>query len=434
MPYREQTDAAERNVFPLLMEMAQQYAPDYDPVRVAEILLSPDRGEEFDALVQQLDDRIPASAVGHIEGITDSERNGGYSLGPGDQKVYAALRASNLMNAAIGRQAVPSAQHLVGGGNYGVDGEYNPVYDEPHATDWIEDINRGGKLNRAAGYYKAAAADPTHHSTFFSTHYPEQHSFWQLDNNGDSNIAQALSWMNLSPTASMRASRKDQPDLVNTKYEDIPFMPNAGAKLVGNVANQLYKWGGNILGGLDDSYTHERARTEAGRASVPVPEGLSPEQRSQYAGALRGLVEPSKAPAIKDYGHAKGVTYSDMGAFGADLSHEIVDPSTVVSGGWGMLKGLAGAGVKALGGVLAREAATEVLNPLNVAAAAVTMPKTFDSLYVPPASTIPEDAKDQYAQQEADRQQALKDAKVLQSRRPTESWLPAGGIIGPHGW
>jgi hypothetical protein len=422
---------ARQRIIPHLTKLVQRHAPDLDPDSAAGILLSADHPFR-DTLIELLDDAIPKAASGHTPGVDASERNGWYSLGPGDQKVYAALRDSNLLNAAIGRQAVPSARHLVGGINYGVGADYAPAMIEPHGVDWIADQNRANRLIEAARYHQNGEADPAHHSTVVGTHYPAQHSFWNVENNGDTAVGQALSEMNAWPTASMRASRRDEPPLLKNDQPDLPFAPNAAVRAAGDLVNHGYKWGKNIVGGLIDSHIHEGVKTDAGRASVPVPEGLSPEKRTEYVNALQGLVEPTGAPSLQDYGHSKGVTYSEMEKFGNDFAHEFADPFTAASGAYGVVRGLGSGLLRAATSAAKRELIEEGSSPLNGLAVVATKPEmTWENFQRPDASTIPADAKEKYAAQQVERDQALQEAAKLRNQRD-DSWLPRGAMIFPH--
>jgi hypothetical protein len=417
--------SARQRISPHLARLVQRYAPDLDPNTAAGILLSPDH-PDHGALIDRLDDAIPQSARGHTPGLAESERNGWYSLGPGDQKVYAALRDSNLLNAVLNREPVPSSRHLVGGINYGVDGSYSPATLPLPRSAWGQDtvlspITQTQRLNRAVGYHESAEADPSHHSNVLSTYYPGQHSFWNVDTNGDTAFGQVMSEMGAWPTGSMRASRRDEPDLI----PGATYLPT-------QLVNHGYKWGKNIIGGLIDSHTHEGARTAVDRASVPVPEGLSPVRRAGYINSLRGLIEPSGAPELEDYGHSKGVTYSDMETWLNDTAHEFVDPTSAASLGFGLFKGVTGAGLKAVGGVVSREGWDEVTSPMNAISLMSLPEKTAASFKRPDADTIPEDAKETYAQQQVGRDQALKDAAKLREQRKESSWLPRGAMIFPH--
>lgn len=431
MSESEQLLAAHRRVAPHLVKLVQRHAPDIDPDAAAGILLNP--AHPFrDTLIDMLDDAIPKSASGHTPGLAASERDGWYSIGPGDQKVYAALRDSNLLNAAVGRQPVPSARHLVGGINYAVDGEYNPAKVEPHGVDWIADQHRATQLTDAVRYHENGEADPGHHSTMFTTHYPAQHSFWNMENNGDTAVGQVLSEMNAWPTGSMRASRRDEAPLLRNDQPDLPFTPNAAVRAAGDLVNHGYKWGKNIIGGLIDSHVHEGAKTDTGRASTPVPEGLSPGKREEYVNALRGLVEPSGAPDLTDYGHSKGVTYSEMEKFGNDFAHEFADPFTAMSGAYGVANGLGKGLLRAAAAAGKREIIEEGTSPLNGLAIVATKPDlAWESFQRPSADTIPPDAKEKYAREQVERDAAVQEAAKLRNQRD-DSWLPRGAMVFPH--
>jgi hypothetical protein len=428
--------SARQRISPHLARMVQRYAPNIDPDTAAGILFDPEHPDR-DSLIDLLDDAIPKSASGHTPGIAESERNGWYSLGPGDQKVYAALRDSNLLNAVLNRQPVQSSRHLIGGGNYGVDRYWQPAQLPLPQSAWGKDtalspVTQAQRLNDAVGYYEAAEADPSHHSNALTTYYPGQHSFWNVETNGDTAFGQVMSEMGAWPTGSMRASRRDEPQLLKNDQPDLPFMPNTAVRAAGDLVNHGYKWGKNIIGGLIDSHTHEGARTAVDRASVPVPEGLSPVRRAGYINSLRGLIEPSGAPELADYGHSKGVTYSDMETWLNDTAHEFVDPTSAASLGFGLFKGATGAGLKAVGGVVGREGWDEVTSPMNAISLMSLPEKTAASFKRPDADTIPEDAKETYAQQQVERDQALKDAAKLREQRKESSWLPRGAMIFPH--
>ena len=428
--------AARQRISPHLARLVQRYAPDLDPDTAAGILLDADHPERG-ALIDLLDDAIPQSASGHTPGLAESERNGWYSLGPGDQKVYAALRDSNLLNAVLNREPVPSSRQFVGGANYGVDGDGNPAQLPLPQSAWGKDTvlspaTQTQRLLDGLWYHESAEADPGHHSNALSTYYPGQHSFWNVETNGDTAFGQVVSEMGAWPTGSMRASRRDEPQLLKNDQPDLPFTPNTAVRAAGDLVNHGYKWGKNIIGGLIDSHTHEGARTAVDRASVPVPEGLSPVRRAAYINSLRGLIEPSGAPELADYGHSKGVTYSDMETWLNDTAHEFVDPTSAASLGYGLLKGVTGAGLKAVGGVVGREGWDEVTSPMNAISLMALPEKTAASFQRPDASTIPEDAKETYTQQQVERDQALKDAAKLREQRKESSWLPRGAMMFPH--
>jgi hypothetical protein len=208
-------------------------------------------------------------------------------------------------------------------------------------------------------------------------------------------------------------------------------MPNAAVRATGDLINYGYKWGSNILSGLTDSRIHEGAKADAGRASVPMPEGLSPEQRGEYANALRGLVDLSSAPSVKEYGQSKGVQYSPAGEFWADMGHEAFDPFSVASLGFGLAGGLGKGLAKAAGGVLAREGIEEAWSPLNWLAAAqspnLTNPENFKT-----SQEMPPNAGEQYSAEQVERDKAVKDEAKLRAQRNDQSYLPRGGLILPH--
>ena len=374
MSDQQHLDAAHARIAPHLGALVGRHLPDADADHMAHLLLhgAPDDPQR-QAAIEALDQAITTAGKGNMQGISPSERQalGGsesvpdYLLGPGDQKTYAALRDSNLLNAALGRQPVPAATHLARGMNYALDDDGNAKPSQNAGVWGVETSDtwrRGDTLNRATEQHLQALADPTRHSSITGSAFP-QHSIggggWKAGSSnlstsmGDSWLGQALGLFSGWSDGSRRAARRTD----------------------GN-------WATNLPGEIGKGLDHEWAKQNVGRASPQVADGLSPEERGNYIDTLQNSIEPSKAPTIEQYGAAHGKTYSPAYSWLADSLHEIVDPTVPVTAGFsgagallksagkGVLKSLITAPAKAIAG----EVGGELVSPVNWATLAPTFP------------------------------------------------------------
>jgi hypothetical protein len=377
--------AAKSRMVPHLAAVIGRRLPpreDLDPEAIAKELIHGSEDNEYrKAIIGWLDKEIPAAAQReHSRGISLSERKalGGsetlpdYLMGHGDQKAYDALNDSNLLNAALGRQPVPSVTHLARGMNHAVDADGNaaPVQHAP-GGGWFgasEEWTRGDAMNRSLDQHLQARLDPTRHSNVAGSAFP-QHSLAGpggtvgnlATSMGDTYLGQALGTFTGWSDGSRRAARRTD----------------------GN-------WATNLPGEIGKGLDHEWAKQNVGRASPQVPDGLSPDERRDYIDLTKDSVERSKPPTITEYGAAHGKTYSPLFSWAADSMHELVDPTvavTVPMGGVGALAKTAMTGAaKGVGrGVLrnlitapvksmAGEVAGEVASPINWATLAPSFP------------------------------------------------------------
>jgi hypothetical protein len=428
---------------PYLLEVVGRHLPSADADATADALLNydPDNPEHV-AIVNQLDEAIPAAAANHAPGISPSERaaledetgSSLYALGPGDRQVYAALRDSNLLNAVVGRK--PADPTLFRNGlNYAVDGEYNPVSESyaegpnqgvmhrfapgsPQAKQ-AREHNRRWLLDNAVKYYERGGEDPTAHSSISGAHYP-QHAL-HVENAsrlGDTALGSAFSYFGtLWGDASRRAQRTDEPDLLaDNQHSDageFSMIPGAAS-----VANAIYKGGKNLLSSLSDSSEHEWAKLDHNRASPPVPDGMTAEQRQAFIQQRADAIDKSKPPTIQQYGASKGIAYSPAGAWMQDITHDFLDPFTMLSG-TAIVKGSGGV-LKNLGSAAVKEAGDELSSPMNYAAA-LTAPfnEGAAAFAVPEKGTIPATAKEDYSRQQreiADNIKSLRSMREQSSR------------------
>ena len=429
---------ANRRMRPHLSEMVKRYVQDIDGDAAADILSQPNH-PEHEKLYGQLEDAMSEAASGHAPGLPQSEQGDWYKLGKGDQQVYSRLRDHNLMAAAAGRQplAHPSElqdlpeergkpiEYAPGPQGWGAAPSHGPSIITSGAGITRNDLdrNRAGHLMEAADRYEHSGNDPEHHSSVAGTYYP-QHAILghQTGANpaalwGDTVIGNTLSSFNTWTDGSARASRRDEKPLLSGG-PDVPFMPSAATRAAANAVSQGYKWGKNILSGLNDSFSYETAKTEANRGSPTVPDGLTDYERGAFIRGRDDDLSLSAVPDVKDYGHSQGVTYSPAQAWLYDMGHEFFDPFTTVSLGGGVLHGLLKSGLKSLpkaaGAAAVREAYEEGSSPLNYAMAASFPLERLDAEAVknafttPDKSTIPAGAAQNYSDQEREADEALR--------------------------
>jgi len=422
-----------------LVDVIGRHLPGANAHEAANALLNYDpNNAEHAALIDQLDEAIPAAAANHAQGISPSERaaledqtgSSMYALGPGDQKVYAALRDSNLLNAVVGR--VPADPNTFRNGlNYAVDKDFNPVAVSPFwgsAPAFTSPLvpkmpsfadNRKNALAEAVRYYERAGNDPTAHSGLGGANYP-QHSL-NIENAGrlgDTMVGSAFSFFgNLFGDASRRAQRADEPDILNVPEHSDPGEFSVIPALAG-AANSVYKGGKNLLSSLSDSSEHEWAKLDHNRASPTVPDGLTPEQRGEFISSRADAIAKSKPPTIQEYGASKGTTYSPASAWLQDTLHDFIDPFTAISGA-SVVKGSGGA-LKKLGTAAAKEAGDELSSPMNyVAALTAPFHEGAGAFKAPDASTIPKTAAEDYSRKQGEitkNIQALREMRDRASR------------------
>jgi hypothetical protein len=430
------TSDAKSRFHPVLAEALREYAPHEPVEKYAAILLDPSH-PSHEYVYGLLEGRMSEAAKGHAPGMAQSEQGGWfdswYKLGPGDQEVYKHLRNHNLLRTAAGREVVASPQQLIDL-EPGEPTDYGPGVSAWGGGAVDPNLHRGGHLLEALGRHEKAAADPTHHSSFFGSYYP-QHAYLghqtaeaPLENGGDTVAGNVLSGLVTVSEASKRASRASDADVL-PRPKDFGIGPNVG--LISDGLNHLYRWGSNIAGAYGDEKTHQLAKTWTHRASPMVPEGSDPQERQWFIDTQKMDVADTKPPGIHEYGASRGKTYSPAEGWGWDALHEFVDPISLGSVGYGLGKAAVGGVVKggARGAMMAlprqaadavaREGYEEALSPLNYPMVGMTFPFGKGALVRPDASTIPADAASTYRADEATRQEKLarlRDAKSMISQ------------------
>lgn len=380
-----------------LVDLARRHLADDDPEWVAEVLLSQPDHPEYDELVADLDASIVQSSQGHPRGITADERKalGGnwlmpdYLLGPGDQKSYAALRDSNLLNAVVGRRPVKDVDALIGGKNYHeTDGEPVPVQYETHVVDGevVPGFSRRWKLAEAGHDYQTASQMPTKHSTLFGSPYHQHKTMGDgvrggtinnsWENNRDGVVGQVLGELNQWSTAAQRAGRT--PGAWGGDSHSIDGTVGAVAKSAANFIPQFIGAG-----------TQEWADNATKRASPLVPNRVSdPQLRQDSIDNLKHFSSEATTPDVLDYGKSIGRGYSPALGWAFDMANEVADPTTALSLGVGFVPRLAtnmvtrGAGMGVLKSLadeapkmLAREGVQEATSPMTLGIGALTFPK-----------------------------------------------------------
>jgi hypothetical protein len=347
--------------------MAARLLPNVNSDEVTAVILGEVESPHRDALIEMLDAANVKSAQGHSPGITPEERKAlkgnsffpDYLLGPGDQKVYEALRDSNLLNAAIGRRPVKDARDLVGGANY---------WDEPAAPTALDAAGEPDeekqrfideyRLANAGHDWHTASQMPTRHSTFFGGSPYVQHSTVSeqgrlgnaYERNSDGAIGQALNAFFKWPEASANAARVPKDELH-------PMAPSSDAvpRAVGS-----YLW--NAPDQFMQSATIEGARNDVNRASPNIPSRVTdPEVRQAHIDNTRWQIEQGgKSPDVKTYGESVGRGYSPVLQWAFDNLHEVADPTTAA----GMFAGGLGAGAKAFGSSFGKKSWPRILTAL----------------------------------------------------------------------
>jgi hypothetical protein len=380
-----------------LVDMIGRHMPDHDPEQVADILISRPDHPMYGEVLETLDGAIAQSAQGHPRGITADERTqlGGnrfmpdYLLGPGDQKAYAALRDSNLLNAAASRRPVANIDDLIGGANYREGDEAKPLDQFSHGSAPPE-FERNWNLANAGHDYSTASQMPTRHSTFFGgSPYPQHQWIGQpstllnsWNNNRDGVIGQAMGGFDKWSRAAKAAGRT-------------PGAWGGESHGIDGTVGAVAKWGANFLPQLEKAEQAEWGGNAASRGSPLVPNGLhDPQLRQDSIDNLKHFTaQASEAPDVFTYGKSVGRGYSPLLGFGFDMGTEVADPITAATLGVGFAPRLAfnvasgGVGRGVLRSLvddapkfIAREAGQEATSPVTLGVGALTFPKVAGAL------------------------------------------------------
>jgi hypothetical protein len=380
-----------------LVDMIGRHMPDHDPEELADILISRSGEPMYWDVVEALDGEIAQSAQGHPRGITADERAalGGnrfmpdYLLGPGDQKAYAALRDSNLLNAAVGRRPVASIDDLIGGANYREGEEAKPLEQFSHGSA-PPGFERDWNLANAGHDYNTASQMPTRHSTFFGgSPYPQHQWIGQpstllnsWNNNRDGVLGQAMGAFDKWGRAAKAAGRT-------------PGAWGGETHGIDGTVGAVAKWGANFPPQLEKAEQAEWGGNAVGRGSPLVPNGLQdPQLRQDSIDNLKHFTaQASETPDVFTYGKSVGRGYSPALGWAFDMGTEIADPLTaaslgasfapkvmfnVASGGIGrgVLRSLADDAPR----FLAKEAGQEAASPITWGVGALTFPKMAGAL------------------------------------------------------
>jgi len=398
-------------------ELAGKYLPDQNPAHVAHALDTFDpENPEHRAIQASLDAAMGSAAQGHVRGISPSERKalGGnevmpdYLLGPGDQKVYGVLRDSNLVNAAMGRTPVQDPRMLATQGK---------TFSGAKPA-WSFGGSSAHPMNKAVQDFEAAAADPTRHSSFTRSYYP-QHQLLTHDattgsfaRGGDTITGQTMGTFAGFSDGSRGASRRDDDNY-------------------GTPVDALDRWMKNLGGQIGDQLQVQWADQATNRASPLVPDSFSDgkplgaESRQDYIDSVMDLGSRSKPPSIEEHAASQGKTVSPAWGWLQDFGHEFVDPVTpgmaAVSGplafgrtlakGGGPLRGLLNGATAATYG----EAVSEAAEPINWGMGLMSFPydKGMAAFAAPKLEEMPGDLgqpgyRDKYKAEQNQRDQRIR--------------------------
>jgi hypothetical protein len=350
------TDDGAKSQEALEAAAARNLPTPYDPKKVAGVLrgLITDAREEGwpaavvndpDArrIVGELADGIARNGKGHPVGIEEGQA-GWYELGEGDAKTHQALRDSNLLNSVLGRKYVPNAQAVRDGNVVGND------------ESW-ELMGRKEGFRSGLNYWLKGEEHPNHWANTQEAFYPQ--NAWigsgspsnVTDNNGGSALGNALAFMGRWDNGGNRAVRA----------------PSEQAGVLADTGKLLTGW----WAGADDERTHQSVKGLVNRPSPLLPNGMKPGSgpADYHLSELTAIRDATALPKSQDYAASQGRELSRFGKAFADNKFFWADPATALSGGAGLVRGVAGkalgAGLKAAGQVAQAEAISEGLSPFN---------------------------------------------------------------------
>ena len=176
---------------------------------------------------------------------------------------------------------------------------------------------------------------------------------------------------------------------------------------------------------LDNAIARQERRVSAQNNRGIRPEGLSPQEAAQYLADQEEAINQTETIQPVEYSQSFGSNLSPGQNFASNLSWEWLDPSILLTGGWGSLakKGFTGVLKN-----LAREGMSEAVSPANAAMIAPAAPEGF---FDPKSKTWTENmpkqapegttSKEYYEQRRAEQAAGDKTLTSQQSQRRAQS-------------
>ena len=391
-------DRRKRSLDALSAMTSRTLPTPYDHHRIAEALLDgkPVDPETMRAMQSSLTDRAQ-----NPRGINEDELQSrrtvnarprsatdylvnqpGMELGAGDQKNYAALRDSNLLNAALDKSPVESLDAMRDGAPDGGD-----AYHWWNPADWLASPEQAAERKRretidtATSMWEQGEKDPTRWGDIVQSAYP-QHSWigWggSLDRpvgaNGGTIAGDLLAWTGRWEEGGNRAMFTPDPPidpLANRGWDE--------------EARGLGKWLTGAWQGADGEQKHRTVRGLVGRGSPLLPGSMTPgtTEADAHIAALKGLTDATEKPSVDEHAASRGETLDHATKAFRENRFVWADPFTAASLaasggsallGKGALKALLSAGV--------REGVQEAGQPLNwagVVASAINGPEQVET-------------------------------------------------------
>jgi hypothetical protein len=316
-----------------LRGITSHFAPGIEDL-VMEAVRTPagERNDIHAAAIELLEAKISEGAR-NARGMTEQDvaSLGSYGLGAGDEANHHALAASNVLNAALGRNYADDVDSLAAGRVFS---EGEPYYD------------RNSRLDNASKMYATSREHPRHWSSTWSSYYP-QYS-WIGDGGSLSNLldkvggvsswGQGMSVMSQLDNARQRASRvpDDQITIPTSSGRAHVYQPLMD--MAQNTAKTIWNFGRGFFDDLD----HEVAKTRVNRPS-PLVKGAGPgtQEADAQIERIRKFRDQTHMPAAKDYVKATtGEDISPAGNFAATMMSAPLDYSLPVTAGlYGLVKG-----------------------------------------------------------------------------------------------
>jgi len=345
-----------------VLGIAQQYMHPDEAEETAHAVLGTgnhdpiERGQFIDALQS----RIIQSAQ-NTRGQPASQASW-YSLGAGDIKNHAALRHSNIINAAMGLPYTPNVDELAKGAFSGTEAlSEDPMLRQAHA---VQD-------------YENAQNDQQNWGNIVSSHYPQYSIFNKTDplhghaaggalsnlqDYGHGGVANSV-MRGLDSLAAPYRNAMNRPSMIDqvtpTLDDALSFMTRQAVRFVAKP----------LMYGAQEFARNQRREGAAFEEHRPSPLSNGQMPIEQERGQRQKFLENAKPVRTEDALHALlGRDPSTFEHIASEAIPEFFDPVTV----GGIALGGMGAGLKALPAMAGRELFTEMMEPTNLAVTGLT--------------------------------------------------------------